>query len=205
MLNSITSVRYKLGHPSAIKRSHTDPCPATSRNGIAMTSNMRYLVAGLLTVIILIVVFTPPLGVVEGRTSEPPWPTYHHDAQRTGRTTALGPTTAALRWQFDTGSLISSSPAIGADGAVYFGAWDGKLYALNADGTLRWTYQTESYISSSPALGPDGAVYFGSWDGYVYALNPDGTLRWRYQTGDIVTSSPVPTLTCEHIGTVCLP
>ena len=33
-------------------------------------------------------------------------------------------------WEFQTGGYVSSCPAIGADGTVYVGSDDGKVYAL---------------------------------------------------------------------------
>jgi len=67
---------------------------------------------------------------------------------------------------------ILSSPAIGADGTIYSGCDNGKVYALNPDGSLKWSYQTEGKVSSSPAIGADGIIYIGSWDGKVYAFGP---------------------------------
>ena len=87
--------------------------------------------------------------------------------------------------------LIGSSPAIGADGAVYVGgSYDGYLYAVNSDGTLRWRYQIADYVQSSPAIGEDGTIYVGSGDHHLYAINPDGTLKWRCEAEHIVRSSP---------------
>ena len=36
-------------------------------------------------------------------------------------------------WEFETGSSVSSSPAIGPDGTVYVGSYDKKLYAIKTD------------------------------------------------------------------------
>ena len=36
-------------------------------------------------------------------------------------------------WEFETGSYVYSSPAIGSDGTVYVGSSDNKLYALKTD------------------------------------------------------------------------
>ena len=36
-------------------------------------------------------------------------------------------------WEFETGSSVYSSPAIGSDGTVYVGSWDKKLYAIKTD------------------------------------------------------------------------
>jgi outer membrane protein assembly factor BamB len=83
----------------------------------------------------------------------------------------------------------SGSPAIGADGTVYIGSLDSKLYALNADGTFRWSYTTGNQVYGSPAIGADGTIYIGSYDNNLYALNPDGTLKWSYTTGGHILGS----------------
>jgi outer membrane protein assembly factor BamB len=44
---------------------------------------------------------------------------------------ALNAETGGLIWSFQTGGNIYSSPAI-ANGIAYFGAYDGKLYAVGA-------------------------------------------------------------------------
>ena len=36
-------------------------------------------------------------------------------------------------WEFETGSYVESSPAIGSDGTVYVGSHDKKLYAIKTD------------------------------------------------------------------------
>ena len=36
-------------------------------------------------------------------------------------------------WEFKTGSLVISSPAIGSDGTVYVGSGDKKLYAIKTE------------------------------------------------------------------------
>jgi len=90
---------------------------------------------------------------------------------------------SALKWRYQTGSGVSSSPAIGADGTVYVGSSDSYLYAFNPAGTLKWRYLTETgaQVNSSPAIGFDGTVYVGSTAGYLYAINNNGTLKWRYK------------------------
>jgi outer membrane protein assembly factor BamB len=89
------------------------------------------------------------------------------------------------RWDFQTGHIIYSSPGIGSDGTVYFGGYDGKVYALNGlTGVKKWEVQTGSGVNSSPAIGSDGTVYIGSYDGMVYALNgANGVKKWEFQTG----------------------
>ena len=42
-------------------------------------------------------------------------------------------TEATKLWEFETGSSVYSSPAIGSDGTVYVGSTDKKLYAIKTD------------------------------------------------------------------------
>jgi len=42
-------------------------------------------------------------------------------------------TAVAKLWEFETGSAVFSSPAIGSDGTVYVGSYDNKLYAIKTD------------------------------------------------------------------------
>ena len=99
-----------------------------------------------------------------------------------------------LIWSYDTGDPIRSSAVLGADqnnnrdAIVYFGAGNGKLYALNTlDGSRRWSFDTtlddpvlvdRNDLNGSPALGPDGIVIGGEagqvWQiPYDYCLNVD--------------------------------
>ena len=103
----------------------------------------------------------------------------------------------SLKWSYAAGDIIWSSPAIGADGTIYFGSADSNLYAVTDGGTegiLKWTYATgESINYSSPAVAPGGSIYVGSYDGNLYAVKDAGaeaTLKWSYATGDRIASSP---------------
>ena len=87
------------------------------------------------------------------------------------------------KWRFKIGSRVRE-PAIGADGTVYVGSDDTKLYAVNpADGSERWSYATSDRIRSDPTIASDGTIYVGSGDGNLHAINPDGTGKWVYTTG----------------------
>ncbi|NOR22954.1 MAG: PQQ-binding-like beta-propeller repeat protein, partial [Desulforhopalus sp.] len=55
------------------------------------------------------------------------------------------------KWAFTTGGWVDSSPAIGADGTIYVGSYDNKLYAINPDGNEKWAFTTGNYVISSPA------------------------------------------------------
>jgi hypothetical protein len=66
---------------------------------------------------------------------------------------------------------VTSIPAIGADGTVYVGSHDYKVYALDgATGAKRWEFATLGEVWSSPTIVAGGRVYVGSMDGKVYAL-----------------------------------
>ncbi len=95
-----------------------------------------------------------------------------------------------VKWRFRTGNHIDSSPAIGSDGTIYFGDWNGWVHALNPDGTLKWQYLTGDIITASPAIGPNGSIYIGSQDDNLYAFNPNGTVKWTFHTGGWVRVSP---------------
>lgn len=119
------------------------------------------------------------------------WWMFGREPTHNRRSPFVGAQTSTLKWQFDTMGVVDSSPAITADGTVYFGSFDDYIYAVNPDGTLKWRYETGGGLNSSPAIAADGTVYIGGRDSAVYALNPDGTLKWQYETGwDIHHSSP---------------
>lgn len=111
----------------------------------------------------------------------------------------LQPITAkpgTLLWEFATGKSewgVQSTPAIGPDGTVYFGADNSKVYALDGKtGAKNWEFNTGGAVHSSPAigvlsgspstpaLGSNGTVYVGSYGKKIYAI-----------TGDVLNSSPV--------------
>ena len=123
------------------------------------------------------------------------WWMFHHDAQHTGRSTATGPSSPALKWNCSTNGDVQSSPAFSANGTVYITSEDHNLYALNpATGTVKWSFATGSAIAASPAVNMDGTIYVGSWDGKLYALTDNGSsyaLKWWYATGGAINSSPV--------------
>lgn|GEM_PF-1166001 len=99
--------------------------------------------------------------------------------------TASAQAPGTLKWQFSTGvseaagGTIYTSPAIADDGTIYFGAYTGKLYAVNPDGTQKWAYEAPAAISrSSPCIGPDGTIYFGTINHQVLAVRADGSMKW---------------------------
>ncbi|HWD42089.1 MAG TPA: PQQ-binding-like beta-propeller repeat protein [Fimbriimonas sp.] len=111
---------------------------------------------------------------------------------------ALNPN-LSFKWMFSCG-IVHSSPAIGPDGAVYFGSLDQKVYALNPDGTEKWAYATGDKIKASAALATDGTVYIASYDGNFYALNSNGSLKWSYPVGATMSTAAVALDGTIYIG-----
>jgi outer membrane protein assembly factor BamB len=72
-------------------------------------------------------------------------------------------------WPAATGAAITSSPAV-ANGVVYVGSDDGRLYAFASGGCGAptcpplWSGATGAAIKSSPAEA-NGVVFVGSDDG----------------------------------------
>jgi outer membrane protein assembly factor BamB len=108
----------------------------------------------------------------------------------------------AVAWTGATGGAVNSSPAV-ANGVVYVGSSDGKLYAFavgcaTGGGTCSpiWTGTTGGAIDSSPAIS-NGKVYVGSSDGKLYAFaagcsTGGGSCSplWTASTGAPIHSSP---------------
>jgi outer membrane protein assembly factor BamB len=100
-------------------------------------------------------------------------------------------------WRYHVGAPVKG--AIAHDrGKVFFGAYDGKLYALGAGrGNLIWTASSDrdfrgghGYFYSTPAVAYS-RVYLGSTDGRVYAFDErNGKLAWIHATGSYVYASP---------------
>ena len=51
-------------------------------------------------------------------------------AEGVGKLTAIEPMTGSILWDFVTNGSSNSIPAIGADGTVYVGSDDGRVYAI---------------------------------------------------------------------------
>lgn len=131
---------------------------------------------------------------------------FHGDVRHTGLSKYdTSHIDGTLKWTFEAGEGIESSPAIGVDGTIYFGAHDNKFYAVNPDGTLKWKFDAGQPVYSaewnvwkgitcSPAIDQDGTIYFVSMSNYLFALNPDGTEKWRYVVHDFVNMWLAPVI-----------
>lgn len=126
------------------------------------------------------------------------WPKFRGNARNTGRIGSGGRATGVKLWEVATDGFgndnynVDSSPAIGADGTVYFGSKDRKVYAVNgATGARQWDFMTDGEVESSPVIGPDGTVYVGSTSRRLYALDgATGTKKWDFLTASWIYGSP---------------
>ena len=64
---------------------------------------------------------------------EAPQPTTPDTKATKPEPTKAKATAGVMLWEFETGSIVQSSPAIGSDGTVYVGSIDKKLYAIKTD------------------------------------------------------------------------
>lgn len=99
-----------------------------------------------------------------------------------------------IQWRYTVESVhftpddVYSTPAVGADGLLYFGAETGFIYALNPDGTLNWKYDFHCGLNwSSPTIIEDGTLYIG------ILLNDGGSLLALETTSFGYANSPWPT------------
>lgn len=90
----------------------------------------------------------------------------------------------APSWTFDAGSPLWAGPVY-ADGAVYAGAEDGRVFALDArTGAERWTFRAGGAVRTRPAVNGN-VLYVQSDDGLLYARDSrDGTERWTARIVD---------------------
>ena len=109
------------------------------------------------------------------------WPTYRHDAARSGITKSAVPTALRRGWQTDVGGRLSS--LVVAQGRVFVASIDAHtVLALAADdGKVVWSRTVGGRVDSPPTVY-QGQVLFGSADGWVYCLRAsDGRLQWRFR------------------------
>ncbi|MEK7450092.1 MAG: PQQ-binding-like beta-propeller repeat protein, partial [Planctomycetota bacterium] len=106
----------------------------------------------------------------------------------------------SLKWSFNAGSPINSSPAIGPDGAIYFSTTGGQVYARNSDNSAKWgPVNVGGNINfSSPVIHPNGNTLYicrdaGGLGGRIYALaTNNGSSLWGapYATPQLIRATP---------------
>ena len=78
---------------------------------------------------------------------------------------------------------LRSSPAVDAEGSVYFGSYDFHVYKVDAHGKTVWDFKTDGAVYGPITLAGDD-VYAGSFDGFLYALDAaTGAKKWAAAVG----------------------
>lgn len=111
------------------------------------------------------------------------WPTYRHDAARSGATAESLKGRLEPEWAAAVGPGLSA-PVV-ADGRVLVASFDThSVHALSSDtGKPLWSFTAGGPVDSPPTVAGE-AVLFGSSDGWVYCLRAtDGSLLWRHHAG----------------------
>ena len=123
--------------------------------------------------------------IAAGKPQTDPWPTYRHDAARSGATSANIPAKLTPAWEIElTGRLTQP---IAAGGSLFVADVDRHLiHALDAGtGKKQWRYAAGGRVDSPPTYDR-GRLLFGSADGYVTCLRAgDGELVWRFRAAPI--------------------
>ncbi len=109
-----------------------------------------------------------------------------------------------LKWRFHTldddgsplGENVRGGPTVHADGTIWFGSNNNRLYVVDGDGLLIDKFDLSGDVLSSPTQGTDGTVYVGSRDHYLYAYkatcNP-GNIKTRvFSYDDLLPGDAAP-------------
>jgi hypothetical protein len=115
------------------------------------------------------------------RTSSEDWPTYRHDAARTGRASTRLPAELSAAWERRLGGPLTS--LVVADDKVFVAQVEAHtLYALDASsGQTVWQRTLGGRVDSPPTIH-NGLCLIGCRDGYVYCMRAtDGVLVWRFR------------------------
>jgi len=110
------------------------------------------------------------------------WPTFRHDATRSGHTPSAVPA-AGLKsaWRTTLGGRLTAPTLAG--GKIFVASIDTHtVHAIDSQtGKPAWRYTAGGRVDSPPTIW-QGRVLFGSADGYVYCLRAtDGALAWRFR------------------------
>ena len=105
-----------------------------------------------------------------------------------------------LLWKFKTGGPLYASPVI-ANGILYIGSTDGKLYALDAkQWGIKWVFDAGDAIRYSAAVLGD-RVYFSARNNKVYALDAKtGEKLWEFKSKNWMDAPPIVVNNKVYVG-----
>ena len=129
------------------------------------------------------------------------WHTFMHDLGFSGISLdkSLAPPLELL-WKFKTGGPLHASPVI-ANGILYIGSTDGKLYALDAkQWGIKWVFDAGDTIRYSATVLGD-RVYFSARNNKVYALDAKtGEKLWEFKTKSWIDAPPIVADNKVYVG-----
>ncbi len=114
------------------------------------------------------------------------WPTFRHDAARSGAVDTHLAKKLAPRWRAEIGNRLSAPTVV--DDRVFVAAIDQHdVVCLSArDGSKQWAFATSGRVDSPPTYYQN-TVLFGSADGWVYCVRAaDGQLIWKFMAAPAV-------------------
>ena len=111
--------------------------------------------------------------------SDADWPTYRHDAARSGIAGGGVPHVLRVAWQTEIGGALTS-PVVAGGLLLVAGKEAHHVHAFDAvTGRRAWKFAAGGRIDSPPTIAA-GRALFGSADGWVYCLRlKDGALAWK--------------------------
>jgi outer membrane protein assembly factor BamB len=124
-----------------------------------------------------------------------PWPMTGRCAGHSGRSPFSVPASTQTRVLADFSDSLGfastiETPAIAADGTVYFSAHDERVHAIDPLGRPSWV-SSDAGLIGTPAIGATGTLFIGSTNYALYALDPDtGAVRWRHPIPEQISDSP---------------
>lgn len=121
-----------------------------------------------------------------------PWSQFHGTARHAGLGQVAGPRQLTFAWYAPSLGDVDGSPAVAADGSIYFASSDGTVHGLSSEGGQRWAYNSQANVFGSVALGPDGRLYYGDARGRLRALDPaSGQVIWTTGGFGSIRGTPV--------------
>ena len=79
------------------------------------------------------------------------------------------------KWAFNAGGMILGQPIVDGFGNIFFGAGDGKIYALNSRGIVKWEYELSIPPSTSVMFLEKGVLCVGA-AGKLFLISSGGEL-----------------------------
>ena len=129
------------------------------------------------------------------------WYTFMHDVGFSGVSPDKSITPPLeLLWKFKTGGPLHASPVI-ANGILYIGSTDGKLYALDAkQWGIRWVFDAGDAIRYSATV-VGNRVYFSARNNKVYALDAKtGEKLWEFKSKSWMDAPPIVSDNKVYVG-----